>query len=93
MFEIAVYFESRKFFPTMNRRTFLTESLAGVFAGMAGSQLVTSSWGSEEPASVDINLHSLLQANDPEAMRLVEDIFRECVLGKVCPPTGTLKHN
>jgi putative isomerase len=64
-----------------------------MFAGMAGSQLVTSSWGSEGPASVDINLHSLLRANDPAAMRLVEDIFRECVLGKVCPPTGTLKHN
>ena len=73
----------------MNRRTFLQESLAGSIAVLAASPLSTSLLGGEAPAPIDIR--SLLEAEDPGVMRLVEDIFRECVLGKLRPPEGTLK--
>jgi len=40
-----------------------------------------SAQGGEAELAVDIR--SLLEANDPEVMRLVQDVFRECVLGKL----------
>ena len=73
----------------MNRRTFLQKSLAGSLAVIASPPLTNSSWAGEAPVVVDIR--SLLAAEDPGVMRLVEDIFRECVLGKLRPPEGTLK--
>jgi hypothetical protein len=56
---------------------------------MASSPFSRSSLGGEAPARVDIR--SVLEAKDPEVLRLVQDIFRECVLGKLRPPEGTLK--
>ncbi|MBN2506792.1 MAG: hypothetical protein JXQ71_08875 [Verrucomicrobia bacterium] len=38
-----------------------------------------------------MDIRSLLQANDPDVLRLTQDIFRECVLGKLRPPEGILK--
>ena len=76
----------------MTRRIFLKDSLAGLLAGVACSRFSISSWGGDAAALTDIDLRSLLEANDPEAMRLVQDIFRECVQGKVSAPRGTLKH-
>jgi len=73
----------------MNRRRFLQSSGAGSLAIMASSPFSTSSWGGE--ASAPIDLRSLLEAKDPEVMRLLQDIFRECVLEKLRPPEGTLK--
>ena len=73
----------------MNRREFLQNSIAGSLAVVASSPFGSSSLGGEAPAPIDIR--SLLEAKDPEVMRLVQDIFRECVLGKLRPPEGTLK--
>ena len=49
-----------------------------------------SLWGREAPAAGDIR--SVLEAADPGVMRLVEEIFQQCVLGKLRPPEGTLRH-
>jgi glycogen debranching enzyme len=73
----------------MKRREFLRNSLAGSLAVMASSPFSRSSFGVEASAPVDIR--SLVDASDPEVMRLVQDIFRECVLGKLRPPEGTLR--
>ena len=73
----------------MNRRTFLQASLAGSLAVLGSSTLGASLLGGEAPAPIDIR--SLLESEDPGLMRLVQDIFRECVLGKLRPPEGTLK--
>ena len=73
----------------MNRRRFLRNSLTTSLAIVAGPTSQMAAQGGEAELAVDIR--SLLEANDPEVMRLVQDIFRECVLGKLRPPEGTLK--
>jgi hypothetical protein len=74
----------------MNRRTFLRRSLAGSLALSAAPFGRWSLCGHEVPAAGDIR--SVLEAADPDAMRLVEEIFQQCVLGKLRPPEGTLRH-
>jgi len=74
----------------MNRRTFLNRSLVGSLALLVSPPFIRRSSGQAQPARIDIR--SLLAADDPAVMRLVEDILRECVLGKIRPPEGTLKH-
>jgi hypothetical protein len=58
----------------MNRRTFLQKSLAGSLALITSSPLSSSLSGGEASAAVDIR--SLLEAEDPEVMRLVENVLR-----------------
>ena len=72
----------------MNRRTFLRKSLAGSLA-LGFSPLSSRRSHAEIPSTVDIQ--SLLEVDDPETRRLLEAILRECVLGKLRPPEGTLK--
>lgn len=73
-----------------NRREFMRKSLAGSLAVVASSSpFGRLSLAADVPAPVDVR--SLLEGGDPEVMKLVEDIFRECVLGKLRPPEGTLK--
>ncbi len=74
---------------SLNRRHFLQNGLTASLAVLAGPHLQGASPAREASARMDIR--SLLEANDPEVMRLVQDIFRECVLGKLMPPEGTLK--
>jgi hypothetical protein len=73
----------------IDRREFLRNSIAGSLAVIAVSPFRCSILGGEAPAPIDIR--SLLEVEDPEVMRLVQDIFRECVLGKLRPPEGPLK--
>ena len=39
-----------------------------------------------------VDVRSLFQWEDPEVIRLVEGVFGKCILGKVHPPEGELKH-
>ncbi len=74
----------------MNRRKFLTRSVAG---GL-GSVLL-SRWPALGQVAVEapaIAIKSLFESSAPELLRLAEDVFRQCVLGKIRPPEGTLKH-
>jgi putative isomerase len=73
----------------MKRRHFLRDGLTASVAVLACPRLRGASSAGDVFSPADTR--SLLEASDPEAMRLVEDIFRECVLGKLMPPEGTLK--
>jgi len=73
----------------MNRRIFLRNSIAGSLALLSTPAFNAFTLGGEAPASAD--LRSLLEVEDPQVTRLIRDIFRECVLGKLRPPEGTLK--
>jgi hypothetical protein len=76
----------------MNRRAFLKDSLTGMAAAVAWRPCTIQSWGGTASPPANIDVRSFLQANDPAALRLVEEVFRECVHGKVSAPTGTLQH-
>lgn len=39
-----------------------------------------------------VDIRSLFQWEDPEVIRLAEGVFGKCILGKVHPPEGELKH-
>jgi putative isomerase len=73
----------------MNRRTFLKHGAAGSLAVLTSSSLGNIARAADTAAVFDIR--SLVEAKDPKLLRLVEDVFRECVLGKVRPPEGILK--
>jgi len=74
----------------MNRRKFMVRSLEGALGG-----LLMSHWPGIGLASdrVQSNISdSLFESNNPDLIRLAEDIFRQCVIDKIRPPEGTLKH-
>jgi hypothetical protein len=73
----------------MNRRTFLKHTTAGSFAVLASAKLGAVGLGAEAVPVFDVR--SLVEAKDPRTLRLVEDVFRECILGKLRPPEGILK--
>ena len=54
------------------------------------SRWAAPGWAATEaPGSA---LKSLFDSANPELIRLAEQVFRQCVLGKIKPPEGTLKH-
>ena len=73
----------------MNRRKFVTQSLAGAVGSLLLSRRSASSWVATEAPAIAKKPH--FDSNDPELIRLAEDVFRQCVLGKIKPPEGTLK--
>ncbi len=74
----------------MNRRKFLRQSLTGSLAILTPAAFASpAAPPAGQPAPVDIR--DYVDAPDPDVLRLVENIFRECVLGKVRPPEGTLQ--
>jgi len=57
--------------------------------------LMMSRWprtGFAADEAPSIAIKSLFESSDPKLIRLAEDVFRQCVLGKIKPPEGTLKH-
>jgi putative isomerase len=73
----------------MNRRTFVIRSLAGTVGASLLARRPTIGLAAAEPPALD--LKAILDSSDPELLRLAEDVFRQCVVGKVRPPEGTLK--
>lgn len=74
----------------------MRRSISGSVGGLAAHALGCVAWGAEPPAAesqapAPVDVRALVEATDPAVMRLVEDVFRECVLGKLRPPEGTLK--
>jgi hypothetical protein len=43
--------------------------------------------------STNVNIRSLFESNNEEAMALTEAVFRKCILQKILLPTDPLKHN
>ena len=74
----------------MNRRNFLLQTLTGSLAGLTWPAWAASGADSANPAAV--NIKDLFVCEDPQILRLAEDIFRQCVLAKIKPPEGTMKH-
>ena len=74
----------------MNRRKFMkfsgglvaVSALGGTFA----NQLIA-----DEQTAVDIK--SFFEWKDPEVIRLTEEIFKKCILGKVFPAEAPMKYN
>ena len=54
------------------------------------SRWAAPGWAATE--APDSALKSLFDSANPELIRLAEQVFRQCVLGKIKPPEGTLKH-
>ena len=68
--------------------------MIGSLVGTTGSLLLSrwdaTTWAATKSPAIDIQ--SLFESSDPKLIRLAEDVFRQCVLGKIMPPEGTLKH-
>ena len=71
-----------------NRRHFLRKGIIASLLMVGCPSLLRAA--SEESAP-PFDIRTLLESENPEIMRLTQDIFRECVLGKLRPPEGTLK--
>ena len=69
----------------------MTRSLAGAIGSLMLSRwAATSLAATETPA---FTTKGLFESNDPALNRLAEDVFNQCVMGKIKPPEGTLKHH
>ena len=76
----------------MNRRRFLRRGGATMLAGLLPSPWLFELSGAESPVLPDPDFASWLTSPQPEVLRLVQDVFHQCVIGKLCAPKGTLKH-
>lgn len=76
---------------SMDRRRFIGWSLKGSLAAAVSASLPGGVFGGE--AGIPFDIHTFVEAKDPRVLRLIENIFRECVLGKLRPPEGVLKHS
>jgi len=74
----------------MKRRAYIHTSLAATAGSILLSRLVGSAWAAGENQAIDVK--GLFESGNPDLLRMAEDVFRHCVLGKVRPPEGTLKH-
>ena len=74
----------------MNRREFVTRSLAGAVGSLLVSRWAATGWAATEPPAFATK--ALFESSDPQLIRLAEEVFNQCVLGKIKPPEGTLKH-
>jgi len=74
----------------MNRRQFMVGSVEGALGGFILSRRLRNlpaSYGAPYPLS-----ESLFESTNADLVRLADDVFRQCVLDKIRPPEGTLKH-
>ena len=74
----------------LNRRSFIGRGLEAAAGLWMASLWPGTGFAGEDAASIAVR--SLFESKDPKLMRLAEDVFRHCVLGKIKPPEGTLKH-
>jgi putative isomerase len=74
----------------MNRRKFVIRSFEGVLGGMTMSQWPHIGLASERDQSD--NPDSLFESDNPDLIRMADDVFRQCVTDKIKPPEGTIKH-
>jgi len=74
----------------MNRRQFIVGSMEGALGGFLVSQWpgnILASNGASFPLP-----ESLFESTNADLVLLADDVFRQCVLDKIRPPEGTLKH-
>jgi hypothetical protein len=69
----------------------MNRSLAGALGSLMMSRwAATGLAATEAPASAT---KSLFESSNPQLVRLAGDVFNQCVMGKIKPPEGTLKHH
>jgi len=71
----------------MKRRTFLKSAGGGALGVLACGYLPKSTAGESAPDAI----RSLFQCEDQAVWELTQKVYRNCILGKVFPPEGTLK--
>ena len=64
-------------------------SVVGSMGAWLMSRWAGTAWAATEAPAIDIK--ALFESNDPELLKLAEDVFRHCVVGKVRPPEGSAK--
>lgn len=74
----------------MNRREFVQVS-GGLLAASAMGGPCGGLLGAEQVPGPDIR--SLFEGQDPAVVRLTEEVFQKCILGKVFPAEAPLQHN
>ncbi len=74
----------------MKRRKFMTKSLEGALGALMMSRWPGMGLASEGARASDTG--SIFESDDPGLVRLADDVFRQCVIDKIRPPEGTLKH-
>lgn len=74
------------------RRDFLRKGVIGASAlwlsGVCGGRRSVAA----QTVARDCDVRTFLESSNPDVMRLAQDVFRECVLDKLRPPEGMLKH-
>jgi putative isomerase len=68
----------------------MTTSLEGALGALMMSRWPGLGLASEGSRANDTG--SIFESNDPGLVRLADDVFRQCVIDKIRPPEGTLKH-
>jgi len=74
----------------MNRRKFMKVSGGLLTASALGEPFAYQPRAAEQTA---IDIKSLFEWKDPAVIRLTEEVFQKCILGKVFPAEAPLKHN
>lgn len=75
----------------LNRRNFMQTGVAGTMGALLLSRWAGTAGAATEAPALD--LKALFESNDPQLLSLAEDVFRQCVLGKIFPPEDPLKYN
>jgi len=68
----------------------MAKSAAGAVGALLLSRWAASGGAATETPAFAAN--ALFESTDPELIRLADEVFHQCVLGKIKPPEGTLKH-
>jgi len=74
----------------MKRRKFVAKGLEGALGALMMSRWPGMGLASEGARANDTG--SIFESDDPDLIRLADDVFRQCVIDKIRPPEGTLKH-
>jgi putative isomerase len=74
----------------MKRRKFMAKGLEGAIGALMMSRWPGMGLASEGARANDTG--SIFESNDPDLVRLADDVFRQCVIDKIRPPEGTLEH-
>ena len=65
---------------------------SGRLARWSNLASVGSISASDTSNPVAASIQGLFECEDPQILKLAQDIFRQCVMAKIKPPEGTLKH-
>ncbi len=74
----------------IDRRNFLKASSGLLAASALGGKLVGWTGAAQKPAD---DIGTLFQSKDPAVLKLAETVYSKCILGKIHPAEGVLKHD